>query len=186
MLKTSVLIAVLLATFILTSGNFFSAEAKSRIQLPPSEQIDADKKTVRELEKFYDGIEDALAKKDLDKLMSYYSDDYSHNYVSKEQLKNLWNDTFNRFDNLYSSHIFSSINAWNGEASVKCTGVLIGQPMDSETPEIVDNWTATNHYLTKKSGTWQIMGGASRWHTVQEQNAPGEKIVYHIEFHPFY
>ena len=186
MLRTSVLIAVLISTFILTSGNFSFADAKSRIQLPPSEQINADKKSVKELEAFYDGIEDALDRRDLDKLMTYYADDYSHNYVSKDQLRNLWSDIFKRFDQLYSTHIFNAVNVWNGEASVKCTGVLMGQPNDSDTHEIVDNWTATNHYLTKRSGTWQIMGGASRWHTVQETSTTGEKTAYHIEFHPFY
>ena len=186
MLRTSVIIAVLIMTFILTSGNFFAADAKSRIQLPPSGQIDADKKTVRELEAFYDGIEDALDRKDLDKLMRYYSDDYSHNYVSKDQLRNLWADIFNRFDHLYSTHIFSAVNVWSGEAALVCTGVLMGLPSGGDTHEIVDNWTNSNHYLTKKSGSWQIMGGGSRWHTVQEKGAPAEKVVYHIEFHPFY
>ncbi len=186
MLRTSLLIAVLISTFILTSGNFSTTDAKSRIQLPPSGQIDADKKSVRELEAFYDGIEEALDRKDLDKLMSYYADDYSHNYVSKDQLRNLWSDLFNRFDHLYSTHIFNTVNVWKGEAAVTCTGVLMGQPKDGDTHEIVDNWTASNHYLTKKSGSWQIMGGASRWHTVQKADTAGEKTTYHIEFHPFY
>ena len=186
MLRTSIVIAAFLMTIILTSGNFTLLDAKTRIQLPPAEQIEGDKKSVRQLEEFYDGIEEALDKKDLDKLMSFYSDDYSHNYVSKAQLRNLWSDTFKRFDNLYSAHIFSAINVWNGEASVRCTGVLMGQPVDGDTIEVVDNWTNTNHYLTMKSGAWQIMGGASRWHTVQEQTVPGEKLVYHLEFHPFF
>ncbi len=189
MLRTSLLIAVFITTFILTSGSFSTTDAKSRIQLPYSEQIDADKKSVRELETFYDGIEDALNRKDLDKLMSYYSDDYSHNYVSKDQLRSLWADIFDRFDHLNSTHIFNAIHVWNKEAAVTCTGVLMGLPKGGDNHEIVDNWTASNHYLTKKSGSWQIMGGASRWHTAwhaDQKDAPTERTTYRIEFHPFF
>jgi ketosteroid isomerase-like protein len=171
----------LLVSVFLLGGLATSSYAKSRIQLPESSMIQGDKDAVKELETFYDGIEEALSKKDLGAIMTYYADDYNHNGVDKSHLRALWSKMFARFDKLYSTHIFSKVEVKGAEAALKCTGVLMGWPKGGSDYEIVDNWTTSPHYLSKKSGTWKIVGGATRWH--EEEKVPGE---YRLEFHPFF
>ena len=180
-LSRNTTVATLLAITFLFSAFVTISYAKSRIQFPEPEMMQAEKNTEKELEKFYDGIEDALSKKDLDALMTYYADDYNHNGVDKQHLRSLWTKMFAKFDKLYSTHIFSKVEVKGTEAALKCTGVLMGWPKGGSDFGIVDNWTVSPHYMSKKSGSWKIVGGATRWH--EEEKATGE---YRLEFHPFF
>jgi ketosteroid isomerase-like protein len=174
-------VATLLAVTFLLSCFVTIVYAKSRIQFPEPDMMQTDKKTANEIAEFYDEIEDALSKKELDKLMTYYADDYNHNGVDKQHLRNLWANMFTKFDKLYSTHIFSKVEVKDTEAHLKCTGVLMGWPKGGNDYEIVDNWTVSPHYMSKKSGSWKIVGGATRWH--EEEKETGE---YRLEFHPFF
>lgn len=176
---------VRLTVFLLTVGFLVStfavnAYAKARIVLPPPNMIQADDKTVKEIEGLYDGLEDALAKKDIDKIMTYYADDYSHQSASKSQLKFLWDTEFGRFEKLYSVHAFTNIIAVDNEAAVVCTGTLFGMPTGGNEYVVVDTWTQMPHYLTKKDGSWKIVGGATHW------KKEVVKRGYRLEFHPFF
>ncbi len=186
MLRRSLIVVVLLVTAFMLSGFVTTSYAKSRVQLPEPEMIKADENTVKELEKFYEGIEDALAKKDLDTLLTYYADDYNYNGVNKAHLRSLWAKMFSKFDKLYSTHIFSKLGSKKNEVAITCTGVLMGWPKGGVDYEIADNWVASNHYLSKKSGSWKIVGGATRWNTGIRVTEPYETIEYRLDVHPFF
>ena len=187
--KTRLVLASLTAILVLT---FFTFElnAKLRVQFPGDEMVYGEKKgakaALKEIELFYDNLEGAIGKEDIDALMALYADDYNHNGVDKAHLSRLWERTFTLFEDLYSVHIFSSIDLKGGEAILVCTGVLYGKPVGSGTHEIVDNWAAQNHRLvrTAKGGSWQMAGGATHWYTKKGERPGG--LSYRLEFHPFF
>jgi ketosteroid isomerase-like protein len=157
------------------------------VQLPPSEVIKASKQDVDDIVAVYGKIEEALAKEDLDAIMAFYADDYVHQGITKSQIRNLWANLFKTFDSLNSAHVFSAVVARENEAAVTCTGTLLGIPAGSKDKSYVavDKWENVKHYLSKKSGTWQIVGGASHW-LVEPMVKYGEDVKYQLEFHPLF
>src|SRR5574340_1326404 len=91
-----------LAVAFLASGGVLKAHAGARIQLPPQGQIHATSEDVKEIEALYSGLEDALAKKDIDAIMSFYADDYDYQHANKAQLRYLWSQELPKFDSLRS------------------------------------------------------------------------------------
>lgn len=180
MLNKGKFMACLMAAGLLVSGFAVNSYAKARIVLPPPDMVHADDKTVHDIEALYDGLEDALAKRDIDKIMTYYADDYSHNAATKSQLKFLWTTEFGTFEKLYSVHAFTNINVVDNEAAIVCTGTLFGLPKGGKEYVVIDTWAEQPHYLTKKSGSWQIVGGATHWKSEPVNGG------FRLEFHPFF
>lgn len=161
--------------------------AYAHVQLPSSEVVKASKQDVDDLVAVYGKIEEAMAKEDIDAIMAFYTDDYFHQGITKNQIKNLWMNIFANFDNLNSTHVFSAVNVRENEAAVTCTGSLLGIPKDSKDKAYVsvDKWDNIKHYLSKKSGSWKIVGGASHW-LVEPIVKFGEEVKYQLEFHPLF
>lgn len=172
--------ACLIGAGLMVAGLSGNSYAKARIVMPAPGMVHADEKTVHEIEALYDGLEDALADKDIDRIMTFYADDYSHNSATKAQLKFLWDNEFGKFDKLYSVHAFTDINVVDNEAAIVCTGTLFGLPKGGKEFVVVDTWAEQPHYLTKKSGSWKIVGGATHW-----KREP-VKGGFRLEFHPFF
>ena len=179
-MKKGKTLAGLLAAGLLAAGIAGNAYAKARIILPAPDMVRADEKAVHELEAVYDGLEDALSKKDINGIMSHYADDYNHQSATRAQLKFLWESEFDKFDKLYSVHAFTEINVVDNEAAIVCTGTLFGLPKGGKEFVVVDTWTEQPHYLTKKDGSWKIVGGATHW---KKEPVKGG---YRLEFHPFF
>jgi len=155
--------------------------AYAHVQLPP------DKQDVDDIVAVYGKLEEALAKEDIDAIMAFYADDYNHQGITKSQIRNLWVNIFNNFDYLNSAHIFSAVNVKDKEAALTCTGSLLGIPKDSMEKAYVsvDKWVNMKHYLSKKDGSWKIVGGASHW-LVDPIVKYGEDVKYQLEFHPLF
>ncbi len=182
--KTVVALLSFLFLFLIINSR---ADAMPHVQFPSSDAIVGNKDALKDLEAFYGKLEDALAKKDLGALMTFYADDYFHNGMTKETIKSLWSNIFKNFNGLNSIHVFSSIEIQGSEAVITCTGTLLGVPKDSKDNQnvAVDRWINQNHWLSKKGGSWQIVGGATHW--VSETKArPGKRIEYQVEFHPLF
>lgn len=178
---------VFLAALFLMSSLTLKAYAQPHVHFPSPEDTTASKESVKELEVFYDKLDDALAKKDLDTLMSFYANDYFHQGITKDIIKNLWSNLFNNFDRINSVHFFSSMNVQGTEALIVCTGDLMGVPKDSKEKQnvVIDRWTNQNHWLSKKDGKWQIVGGATHWLS-EARVLPKGAVKYQIEFHPLF
>ncbi len=181
------LFVILLAAAFLVSGYALDAYAKARIQLPPQDKITASPENMKEIEAMYDGLEDALAKKDIDAIMSFYAEDYDYQHANSPQLRYLWSEQLAKFDAIYSVHNFSEINVQGTEAAIVCTGVLFGLPKGATDYVVLDSWQTQPHFLTKKSGAWKIAGGATHWVT-EKKVLPGEKKkeTVSLQFHPFF
>lgn len=180
MLNRGRLLGCILGAGLLVSGYAADSYAKARLIMPQSSMVHADDKAIQEIVALYDGLEDALSKKDIDKIMTFYADDYSHNSASKAQVKYLWNTEFGKFEKLYSVHAFTDINVVGDDAAIVCTGTLFGLPKGAKDFVVVDAWTAQPHYLTKKDGMWRIVGGTTHW------KSEPMKDGYRLEFHPFF
>lgn len=162
--------------------------AAPHAQFPPDEGIHATKQQVKEIKAFYAELEKALVREDVDKIMSFYAEDYFHRGITKSQVRLLWEDIFRNFDKLSSTHIFSNLTAVDTEAFIVCTGTLLGIPSGSEDIRFVtvDRWFDQNHFISKaKGGSWKIVGGATHW-LAESRSLPSGAVEHQLEFHPLY
>lgn len=135
--------------------------ALAEIQIPESATITTNEATLKELEVFYEEIEKALADEDIDKLMSFYAEDYLHRGITKRQLRFMWLEIFNTYQELYSIHAFSRIHVNGPDGILGCSGALLGVKKAGDEYSAVDRWVDTNHWVTKINGEWKMVGGAS-------------------------
>ena len=170
----SVVLSILLVSMI---GPVPSAVAE--IQFPKAGKTDADETVLNEFAGFYEQIEAALASEDIDRIMSFYAEDYLHHGITKKQLKFMWLEIFGEFSDLYSVHIFSRIDVHGGDAILVCTGALLGIPLEGGDYQTVDRWVSQNHWLTKVDGQWRMIGGA----THESPTARGSRK---LELHPMF
>ena len=140
----------------------FTGPAAGEIQMPEAAKTNADARTTAEFEKFYEEIEAALKAKDLDKLISFYADDYQHHGITKKQLRFMWLEVLSEFSDLYSVHVFTRITVQGDDAILVCTGGLFGIEEGNTDYTTVDQWVKLNHWLTKVDGKWKMIGGATR------------------------
>ena len=162
-------------------------DSYAHVQLAPPEVMKASKQDLDDIVAFYGKIEDALAKKDLNTIMTFYTDDYFHQGITKGQIRGLWENIFSNFDGLNSAHIFNGVEVKDSEAIITCTGTLLGIPKSAKDKKYVtvDKWINMDHYLSKKSGSWRIVGGASHW-LIEPLVKQGKEIKYQVEFHPLF
>lgn len=135
--------------------------ALAEIQIPASAKVIADVASVNKLKTFYTEIEKALAAEDIDKLMSFYAENYLHRGITKRQLRFMWLEIFNDYDELYSIHAFNRILVDGGDAILGCTGALMGIDKPGNPYSAVDRWVDTNHWITMVDGKWKMVGGAT-------------------------
>ncbi len=156
-----------------------AADGWADMQLPKPGKTNADAATLAKFESFYAEIEAALAAEDIDRLMSYYAEDYLHHGITKKQLRFMWLEIFSEYSELYSVHIFSKIDVHGGDAILVCTGALLGIPPEGGDYQAVDRWVNQNHWLTRTGGQWRMVGGATH-------RAPGKSGSRAMELHPLF
>ncbi len=146
---------------LLAVALFVATQARGEIQIPEEDQIVANYQTMEEFRAFYDEVEAALKAEDVDRIMALYADDYLHQGITKRQLRFMWLEIFNAYDDLYSIHAFSNIHVTGGDAILNCTGALMGIEKKGKDFLAVDRWIQLNHWLTRVDGKWKMVGGAS-------------------------
>jgi ketosteroid isomerase-like protein len=152
--------------------------AVADIQFPKPDRSNADARTLAEFTTFYEQIEEALQAEDVNKIMSFYAEDYLHHGITKKQLKFMCLEVFGSFDDLYSVHIFSKITVHGEDAILVCTGALLGIDKEGKDYQAVDRWVNQNHWLTRIDGQWRMIGGA----THQKPQLRGSRL----DLHPFF
>ena len=177
-MKLKALTAVLLASLMLYFGDVAGTAAD--IQLPKPDRTNADQATLDEFAAFYDGMEQALEAEDIDRIMTFYADDYLHHGITEKQLRFMWLEIFGEFEDLYSVHVFSRIDVHGSDAIFACTGALLGVPNGGKEYEAVDQWVNQNHWLTKVDGKWKIIGGAAK------EAATATRRGRMMELHPLF
>jgi hypothetical protein len=189
--QKSILIALIIAMLTL-SLSWFGTDARAKVRLSPTEYIEATEEQIEEINSFFDSLERAIIREDLDRVMTFYSEEYFHRGITKTQVRRLWADIFRKYDNLKSVHVFSNIKYVDDEEGfdeglVVCTGTLLGVPAGSKDKRhiTIDSWTQQNHYLYREKGSWKITGGSSH-RMMEDKSLIGKTTDRPLGFHPLY
>lgn len=115
-------------------------------------------KVVGEIEAFYKEADAAMEAKDLDRLMSMYSESYRDGPNDKKMVREIWGRIFGKFDKLYMRHNmrFSDISRDGETLVIRCSGVLMGAPKSDNFARALDHWLNNDHVLVKEDGRWRL------------------------------
>ena len=130
--------------------------------LVPTSITEADPGTVAEVMAAFDQADDAIRRKDLDRLMSFYATDYNYHGLKKSDIRKVWQDLFDNYRDIGSTHMFSLIRM-SGPSSapsveITCTGSLYATSDLTKLQVPIDSWYQEMHFLVKENGGWRIRG----------------------------
>ncbi len=161
-LRCSVVLVAVLAIGLTVAA--FRPSARAASQVLPNAKVEADERTVLEIISTFDQAQEAIRSRDLDTLMSLYSDRYRYYELRKDGVRHLWADLFAHYDYISNMHTFGAIKlVASGEtprAEIVCTGALWAVSKDTNERIRIDSWHDEVHYLVKEEGTWRIIGSA--------------------------
>lgn len=130
LMRGRVLIAVTLVGIsfsILGAG----APASDAVRIDTGADIQADAETVDHIEEVFNRAEEAIGEKDLDAMMTVYSEHYRYQDLTKEDMRKIWKGFFEQYDRITTLHTFSRIMVTPGNrptADITCTGALWAAP----------------------------------------------------------
>jgi ketosteroid isomerase-like protein len=135
-----------------------------KVQLDSWAEIKGDDKSVEEILAAFNRAEQALHAEDLDGIMALYSEQYRYHGFSKADIRKIWQEMFERYDQLASTHFFSRVHVGGpGEhptADVTCTGSLWGISKETGKRVTMDSWFYETHHVVKEDGAWRVRGHA--------------------------
>jgi ketosteroid isomerase-like protein len=141
-----------------------SSLGEAKTQLTPTTIQEVEEQTVNELLSTFQQAEQAMQARDLESIMTLYSDEYQYHGLKKADIKNIWRQLFDHYTELESVHTFSMIRrvgpANKLTAEMTCTGVIWGTSKQTTLRTPVDSWYEEIHYLRKENGRWRIVGHA--------------------------
>ena len=151
---------VALLTLCLWAG--VPTEAETKTQLLPGGIQEVDPDTLKELLSTFEQAEQAMRGRDLNAIMALYSEDYLYHGLKKSDVRKIWKQLFDHYQELESVHTFSVVNmvGTGGKliAEMTCSGVVWGTSKDTTLRSPVDSWYEEIHHLRKENGRWRIVG----------------------------
>ena len=169
--QTLVAVGILFGIVMWLQSPCLPAYAKLRIGLGPD--IQADSKTVREIQQAFNQAEEAISAEDLDALMALYSKRYQHGSLTNEDIRKAWGSLFSKYRRISTAHSFSKIVVSPGttpSAEVACTGTIWASSIETAERVNLDSWLGEVHVLIYEDGMWRILG-------------PGKKAQAGLGFH---
>ncbi|OQW32729.1 MAG: hypothetical protein A4E19_05055 [Nitrospira sp. SG-bin1] len=149
--------ACLFLTFLIGHG---TAEAK--IVVPAGAVIEVDEATAKAVVATFDLAEQAVKAHDLDKVMAVYSPHYNYHGLKKDDLRKIWKDLFDEYQEIASTHLFTKMakvgSGRDAVLEVTCTGHLWARSKTSGLYVPIDSWHEEVHYLVLEDGAWRIRG----------------------------
>ena len=150
----------LIAAIIFLTG-IGTAEAK--IVVPPTGSvIEVDTATLKAVIGAFEQAEEAVKAHDLDKVMAIYSPQYNYHGLKKDDIRKIWKDLFEEYQDIASTHLFTKmIKVGTGRDAVlevTCTGHLWARSKTSGLFIPIDSWYEEIHYLVLENGAWRIRG----------------------------
>lgn len=166
LMKGHLLIAVtLVGIFVSILGA--GTPASSELRIDTGADIHADAETVDHIVEVFTRAEDAIVTKDLDALMTIYSEDYRYQALTKADLRKIWKSFFEQYDRIHTLHAFSRILVTPGHpptADITCTGALWATVDGTDHRVNLSLWAGDIHHLSDEHGVWKVRG--------QGRNAP--------------
>ena len=139
----------------------FDSTAWAKFRIGRNADIQADEKTVREIEAAFIRAEAAMNAGDVDSLMELYSEDYHFGVLAKHDMKTIWEDFFRKYHRVESSHSFSRLVVRKGNpltAEITCTGSLWGTSNEKDERVNLTSWLGDIHFMVYENGGWRIRG----------------------------
>jgi hypothetical protein len=136
--------------------------ADAKTQMISGAIQEADPRTIKELLATFERAEQAMKVHDLGGIMALYSEQYHYHGLKKADIKKIWMQLFDNYQDLESFHSFSVIRTVgtgaHAVAEMTCTGVVWGTAKDTKLRVPVDSWYEEVHYLKREDGAWRIVG----------------------------
>lgn len=156
--------------FIARTGLFFSIAllgnlppmAYALTQILPEAVIDADQESFNELIGTFDRAQEAIRARDVDGLMELYAANYRFHGMTRNDIRKIWEDLFQRYDLIANIHTFSAVKVIKtGKepmAEITCTGAVWANSKETKKRIPIDSWHQEVHRLVRGKDGWRIIG----------------------------
>ncbi len=137
--------------------------AEAKIVVPPTGSvIEVDQATLNAVLGAFEQAEDAIKAHDLDKVMVIYSSQYNYHGLKKNDLRKIWKELFDEYQDIASTHLFTKMTkvgaGRDALLEVTCTGHLWAKSKTSGLYVPIDSWHEEIHSLVLEDGTWRLRG----------------------------
>lgn len=139
----------------------FCLPALAKHGLAMGADVQTDQGTLREIQKAFHRVEEALEAGDLEALMAFYSESYGNLGLTKTDMKKLWADLFAEYRRFSTNHSFAKIVVSDGKnprAHIICSGSLWATSRGTGQRESLDSWLGEVHHLAYEDGMWRLRG----------------------------
>ncbi len=162
-------IALMTAALILLTDGLPSGFAETR--LLPGSPVEADEPTVKDLLAVFERADRAVKSRDLEGVMALYSTRYDYHGLKKADIRKIWKDLFDNYEDIDSTHQFSRISRIvsvgpDDRIEITCSGNVQAVSKISRLRVPIDSWYGEVHYMVKESGVWKIRGNLGDVQTV--------------------
>jgi hypothetical protein len=138
-----------------------TTEAKIVVPLSGS-VIEVDVATLKAVVDAFEQAEEAIKAHDLEKVMAIYSPHYNYHGLKKDDLRKIWKELFDEYQEIASTHLFTKMakvgSGRDAVLEVTCTGHLWARSKTSGLYVPIDSWYEEVHYLVLEDGAWRIRG----------------------------
>ena len=137
--------------------------AQAKIVVPPTGSvIEVDTGTLKSVIGAFEQAEEAIKAHDLDKVMGMYSPQYNFHGLKKDDIRKIWKELFDEYQDIASTHLFTKMTKVGGGRDamleVTCTGHLWAKSKTSGLYVPIDSWYEEIHYLVLEDGVWRLRG----------------------------
>jgi len=136
--------------------------ARGESRLLPGAAADLDQATTESVMSTFRAADDAIRARDLNGLMALYSEQYDYHGLKKSEMRKVWANLFDEFQDLADVHHFSRLTKVGSGSKtiieVTCTGNLSGLSKTGGLRVPIDSWYEEVHYMTFEDGQWRIRG----------------------------
>jgi len=154
--KAALLIAGL---FVLFGGGYYTANAINlsenfALNIDPYSKKQIGDKVWNDIKAFFLAAEEGIETENLKGLMALYSENYKNGDHVKGSAGQIWSRIFSRFNNMATIHNmrFITTSPKSTVMIIRCSGILVGVPEGENNLITIDNWTDSDHILTKENG----------------------------------
>jgi len=156
--------ATITAFMIMTASLVGMGMAQAKIVVPAGSIIEVDEATVNTVVAMFERAEQAVKAHDLETVMAAYFPQYSYHGLKKDDVRKVWKDLFDEYEEIASTHLFTKITkvgeGSNAVLEVTCTGHLWAVSKISGLYIPIDSWHDEVHFLMREGGVWRIRGNA--------------------------
>jgi NAD(P)H-nitrite reductase large subunit len=117
--------------------------AGAKIVVPDSSVIEVDDATVKSVVAMFERAEQAVKTRDLNTVMATYSSHYNYHGLKKDDIRKVWKDLFDEYQEIASTHLLTKFTKVGSGAQtlleVTCTGHLWARSKTSGLYVPIDN-----------------------------------------------